>query len=286
MAVSPDQFHNLQKAIHAIRQQASVQVRLAQQQRQILTQFNQTLELESRRAAEFFQRIAKQQQQLLETNDRLIESVRRSAAELPERERQALQRLGKAGWFVDPGMPAIPPEELEWLFDKYPDETDEWICDFYKKELDAIEKRLVDSYPHRGFILQQAFEAHRERRYVLSIPVFLGQADGIFWERTGKRQNLFAAKQREKAYNEFASQILDNYLVTYLYPLSIPLPLWMNQEQRANEDDFFVVLNRHQVLHGESTDYGTEQNSLKAISLLSYLLWIFGMSDGPGGENC
>ena len=27
-------------------------------------------------------------------------------------------------------------------------------------------------------------------------------------------------------------------------------------------------------LHGESVDYGTEENSLKAISLLNYLHWI------------
>ena len=283
MAVSPDQFHNWQKAIHAIRQQASVQVRLDQQHRQILTQFNQALELEGRRAAEVFQRIAKQ---LKKTNDRLIESVRRSAEELPERERQALQRLGKAGWFVDPGMPAILPEELERLFDKYPDEMAESICDFYRKELDAIEKRLVDSYPRRARLLRQAFEAHREGKYGLSIPVFLAQADGIFRDQAPDNQNLFIGNQRSEAYKHHASQISSNFKLALLYPISILLPLWMNRNERSETEEFRVCLNRHQVLHGESTDYDTEQNSLQAISLLSYLHWIFSsVINGPNGND-
>ena len=36
------------------------------------------------------------------------------------------------------------------------------------------------------------------------------------------------------------------------------------------------VLNRHEVLHGESVDYGTEINSLKAISLLYYIASVLG----------
>ena len=53
----------------------------------------------------------------------------------------------------------------------------------------------------------------------------------------------------------------------------------MNPGERAERGDPFVGLNRHQVLHGESVDYDTEQNSLKAISLLTYLRWIFNKID-------
>ena len=42
-----------------------------------------------------------------------------------------------------------------------------------------------------GHILQEAFEAHSECKYNLSVPVFLAQADGIFWETTPKKQSLF-----------------------------------------------------------------------------------------------
>lgn len=33
----------------------------------------------------------------------------------------------------------------------------------------------------------------------------------------------------------------------------------------------FTALNRHQVMHDESSDYGTEINSLKAFSLLVFV---------------
>ena len=47
-------------------------------------------------------------------------------------------------------------------------------------------------------------------------------------------------------------------------------PLIMSWRQRQQEPDGWSHLNRHRVLHGEVTDYGTEENSLKAISLLNY----------------
>ena len=42
-------------------------------------------------------------------------------------------------------------------------------------------------------------------------------------------------------------------------------PLWVNKEKRSSS---FEALNRHQVLHGESVDYATAQNSFRVISLL------------------
>ena len=223
-----------------------------------------------------YQRLLNELPKLLaEQQEQFAEYQRRLATEIPERNRKALQRLGEEGWFIDPKMPLSLLQEIE-LLDEHPDEMAEWLSDFFRTQLDAIEGALVDSYPNRGHLLQQAFEAHREGKYGLSIPVFLTQADGIFWERTPERQNLFRSIQREKACNKYISQISDNYILAYLHPLSIILPLWMTQDKRG---DSFVGLNRHQVLHGESVDYDTEQNSLKAISLLNYLRWIFNEID-------
>ena len=81
------------------------------------------------------------------------------------------------------------------------------------------------------------------------------------------------AGQRKEATGKYASQIL-GYTANYLHPLEITLPLWMSEGDRAKGGGPFAKLNRHQVLHGESVDYGTEENSLKAISLLNYLHWI------------
>lgn len=305
---------NLQKAL---RQQALIHKRLAEQQRQFDDALRRSVESSSRGLEESLRRIAEQRQQFLDSLQRSVELSRRRleevsrrqqqlaevskrfaeqqqeffeslqqlAKELPKRQRKALQRLGEEGWFLDPEMPANLLQHLELLFDEHPDEMTEWLKDFFRERLDIIEEKLVDSYPHRGHLFRQAFEAHREGKYGLSVPVFLAQADGIFWERTPERQSLFRARQREKAYSEYASQISESYRVIYLHPLSILSPLWMNKNERVERGDSFGGFNRHQVLHGESVDYDAEVNSLKAISLLSYLHWIFNKNNEPKDDD-
>ena len=294
MARFPSQFLN-QKAIRqqflsqkAIRQQALIHKRFVEQWRQFneesskrfAEQWRQFNEESSKRFAEQWRQFNE------ESSERFAELFRRLTEEIPERDRKALQRLGEEGWFLDPAMPAPLLQEIERLFDEHPDEIAEGLSDFFRTRLDIIEEALIDSYPHRGHLFQQAFEAHREGKYGLSIPVFLTQADGIFWDQTSEKQNLFmSSRQRERAYYEYVSQISNSHIVIYLHPLSIPLPLWMNRNERAERGDPCVGLNRHQVLHGESVDYGTEQNSLKAISLLSYLRWILSEIDKRAGDN-
>lgn len=209
-------------------------------------------------------------QEVLQLKESVYELTRRAEEELPKILRKALQRLGEEGWFFTQGM---PDDFLNILRNKDENKLSEWFKNFFRERLDDIKQKLIDSYPDRGHILQEAFEAHSECKYNLSVPVFLAQADGIFGETTSEKQSLFIAKQRKEATGKHASQIL-GYTANYVHPLEITLPLWMSEGDRAKGGGSFVRLNRHQVLHGESVDYGTEENSLKAISLLNYLHWI------------
>ena len=280
-----NQLLNLRKAI---RQQALIHQRIAEgipeqlrQQALIHKRFVEGIRSQTVGLDRFAERL----RQLNEFPKRIAEweeSFRRLVKELPERDRKALRRLGEEGWFLDPDMPVTLLRYLEALFQEHPDEMAEALSGFYRKRLDVIEGKLIDSYPRRGHLFQQAFEAHREGKYGLSVPVFLTQADGIFWERTPENQSLFISKQRKKASSDCASH---SGREIWLHPLVILSPLWMNKSERDDKSESFVGLNRHQVLHGESTDYDTEQNSLKAISLLSYLHWILSKHDEPEGDD-
>ena len=288
-----NQLLNLRKAI---RQQALIHQRIAEgipeqlrQQALIHKRFVEGIRSQTVGLDRFAERL----RQLNEFPKRIAEweeSFRRLVKELPERDRKALRRLGEEGWFFDPDMPITLLGNLEALFQEHPldemaDALSCFLSDFFRKQLDIIEGKLIDSYPRRGRLFRQAFEAHREGKYGLSIPVFLTQADGIFWERTPQNQSLFITKQRKRASGEYASHISGRYIEIWLHPLSLLLPLWMNKSERDDRSDSFVGLNRHQVLHGESTDYDTEQNSLKAISLLSYLQWILSRTDEREGDD-
>ena len=68
----------------------------------------------------------------------------------------------------------------------------------------------------------------------------------------------------------------DTFRHALLSPLSHSLPISASEYER---DEYFNELNRHQVVHGESLDYGTEINSLKSISLLNYVTQVLRLDD-------
>jgi hypothetical protein len=60
----------------------------------------------------------------------------------------------------------------------------------------------------------------------------------------------------------------DAFKAALLSPLSKTLPIGASQGERSPDTE---LLNRHAVLHGESLNYGTRTNSLKAVSLINYV---------------
>ena len=221
--------------------------------------------------------LLKEQEKLLRGlrfTEAYCESILKRHEELSKEEKKALVQLGEIGWFFDPEMSPSFLHELDGILAKDKDGLVEYLKDFFRKRVDTIERKLTDSYPCRGQLLCDAIEAHRHGKYSLSIPVFFAQADGIFWERFLK--SLFISEERKCAVSDYDSQIQNEYYAIYLHPLSLFLPLWKPESKMV---EYTCELNRHQVLHGKSVDYGTELNSLKAVALLNYLHWILGFVD-------
>ena len=165
-------------------------------------------------------------------------------------------------------MPVAAISPLGRSVEVAPDEVDVAFGQYVRRDLDDIEAALMESYPRRSHLLKEAFEAHREYKFSLSIQAFLTQSDGIFYERFG---SSFFMKGRKEAVSAFSSEIRGRFLQAVLHPLTIYAPLW---EDTRGLEDTFEGLNRHQVLHGMKADYNTELNSLKAISLLDNLAWV------------
>jgi hypothetical protein len=143
--------------------------------------------------------------------------------------------------------------------------------------LDFIENRIVSKFPHRAKIINSAFSAHKRGEYELSIPIFFAQTDGICYEVIN--QHLFMRLRGEKKPSTaiYVDSIAsDTFRHALLSPLSQPLPISASKNER---DESFNELNRHQVMHGESFDYGTEINGLKSISLLNYVAHVLRLDD-------
>lgn len=174
--------------------------------------------------------------------------------------------LANHGWFPHPSM-IIGSNLLAKNIDGNADIVDKVLMKVFRENLCLIEKELVGLYPDRKHLMRDAFEAHREEKYNLSIPVFLCQADGIWNDRHSK--SVFRRQERETTFTKQTPQESGSIYASFT-PLFFAdsLPLWVTKTGRS---DSFQGFNRHLAMHGISVDYGTEKNSLKSVSFLSWL---------------
>ena len=216
---------------------------------------------------------------LLEENRRVAEQLRQWVQDQPKRdkeEQEALEKFAEIGWYSDPKMPwGAPMKLVKALSEKNAGEVVEAIREYFRERTDAIEREIEESYPSRKHILCDAFQAHREGKYNLSIPVFLTQADGIWRDKFAN--SLFIGRDRKNIVYDHASDFQRNIYRPMFELFKTSIALWKSEAER---DTSFDELNRHQILHGETVSYGTEQNSLKAISFLSWLCWILNETNG------
>jgi hypothetical protein len=194
--------------------------------------------------------------------------LQRSFKEMPPKIQEALLLLAQHGWHLDFNMPlpslleikkAISSGEIE--------EVEEALVEYFESQLDEVEKSFDAKFPHRSHIISSAIKAHRNGEHFLSIPVLLAQTDGICKEVVG--QYLFMKKDRKPRTAIYVEQVAaDTYQAALLSPLAASTPISASVHER---EEGFNLLNRHMVLHGESLDYGSKVNSLKALSLINYV---------------
>ena len=182
-----------------------------------------------------------------------------------------IQTLIRNVWFTDFSLSLVQIGQVAEAFNDSPEQAlaaSEYLCASLRDQVDDIEAKLVSVFPNRSEILGDAFQAHRERRWNLSVTVFLTQVDGLFYDRFLKSL-FYRADRTEMAecFKEMSKELSSAMLRHLLYD---GWPLALSRGERDKQPGDFTELNRHRVLHGEATDYGTEENSLKAISLLNY----------------
>ncbi|MFH1219038.1 MAG: hypothetical protein V1694_01115 [Candidatus Eisenbacteria bacterium] len=211
------------------------------------------------------------QRKLSEWAPRFIEAFEA----IPDTERVLLNRLAAHGWYPEPWtMTTSQLVTLAAMSDGA--EVDRHLCRVFTRELASIEERLTKAHPGRARILSQAFAAHRDGRYALSVPVFLAQADGLCYEKT--EGHLYNARALLRLLDEFAAAGGDRFAEAALAPFAPELPISANQRARSTmavAGRRIVGPNRHLVLHGVDTDYDTEENSLRAVAWLQYVNYVF-----------
>ena len=130
-----------------------------------------------------------------------------------------LEYLQKRGWSVSNEFTAGHFIAInDFAIKGSHEDIDQLMTTFVEEIKDDVRKRLIERFPHRQQIVTDAFHAHDERKYSLSIPVLLAQADGIGCEIFSISQGFFTLCERAtaidaalNAINPTKLNVLDDY---------------------------------------------------------------------------
>ena len=173
-------------------------------------------------------------------------------------------KLAELGWYINGSMTLA---HSAWLMDmaleNEIDKINKDLSSHYVEEMLDRVKFLKKYQSKRYLIIKEAIECHLSGKYHASVALFLSQADGLC------KGLLFITRNKKKELKKFIAEEKKNKLFEDILEVI----------QRVNKiDEYFSQglsgsneLNRHAVLHGYDTDFGTELNSLKAYSLLLFV---------------
>jgi len=233
--------------------------------------------------SEFFDAYKKAEAYLEKNKDNIAKALKffnEYMDSLPEKTKTAMEIVQKEGWFL--GFYDFSSfSELTQLVDGIIDHQENinfLMCDFYSRNLDVIEAKLADMYPERKRVICAAINAHKrgdDDGYLLSIPVFIAQADGLLKDFFGK--DLILSQRNKSTVSEMIveySKVDDDY-----FPISLlltPLGAMHGTEFLATKKDRgkhgdLSFINRNEIMHGINSCYGSKENSLKVLSFLAYV---------------
>lgn len=200
--------------------------------------------------------------------------------ELDEKEQRLASILASRGWVISPSLPISATHSLLRIHDEQGMDTlEETLIAHYDAE--TLEQLLESCYDRPTFaarrhLFEPALGAHRRGEYVLSVPVWLMQIDGIVFDELAI-DDVFSKvknrKRRQKLQQELGGA--NNYGEHMLTGLMEVLEAAGESTRQATAQE----IRRHLVLHGIDLGYGTERNSIQGVLMLELLHMFFDAHD-------
>lgn len=138
------------------------------------------------------------------------------------------------------------------------EEAEKLMINFYRENKSKLVKQIIKKHPEREIILNEALKAHSKKMFNSSTILFLSQADGITDAKIFRGSKVFKNNIDMKK----------NHPIINLIGKETSLNVDTRKEDKTN---YFTNLNRHGVMHGLEINYGTEVNSLRALSFLCFV---------------
>jgi hypothetical protein len=189
-------------------------------------------------------------------------------------------------WFID----SLKVKDLDSLFVNNPIEFEKLVAELFEENLvETIQVRLLEQFPKRSPAIVSVVSSHLRKDYFAAIPLALTLADGFckdsFFVIRGEKKVPIGFFDLDKPKNSASTQKLKS---AFAVEETSIFSLLTNQLADDDRNRHLVheqntkrpsQLNRHAIIHGESFDYGTYINSVKAILLLNFISDLTMMND-------
>lgn len=220
---------------------------------------------------------ARQIQQALLANKELWEALRIIQAEefaksLGEDVKKVFATLAERSWCLGLDVPGpVHMRVLELVEADDEKGIEDLMIEYHRWYLPTLEENVCAKYPNRARIFKSAFAAHQRGEYLLAIPAFLSQIDGLSEDIF--EASFFQSRRAERAVAERIQQWkLDDLAQCFAHPLILKGLIRENTDLLPMDRPVF---NRHAVMHGLSVNYDNEANSLRCISYIGFLVSFF-----------
>ena len=183
-----------------------------------------------------------------------------------------INKIAAYGWYVDDFSYESSLDvnlSLKYIYGNFPEKLDSHFSKYYSYKTDEIEQELILKYPNRKPIISEAFYAHKRGLYHSSICLIITLIDGICDDEYESK--FFKNKKNLPEINLDLNNLNKEYLDFLISPIKKKGVIngWEKELHK-----YPIRLNRHEIIHGKDVDYGTLINSLKMISMLSYINYV------------
>lgn len=207
-------------------------------------------------------------QEYAEKMNRIRESIDLFNKNLPS----YLVSIANYGWYLDFQTDLNLSVRLASDIDNNEiEKVDLCLIDYYSNNFDTIINKLKRNHNKRTKIFDEIKIGFDNEFYNMTIPLILSQIDGICYDKTKK---LFFTKNSKNERNPYLPKVSNElinlnkfFMEALLAPFFNDAPIFAHEKKM---DSFPVEFNRHKIMHGIDTGFGTKKNSLKSLSLLSY----------------
>jgi hypothetical protein len=189
----------------------------------------------------------------------MFAEAREIRKQIVEAQNKVSYTLSTYGWYISEMIPVTDVFKIHELFKSGKiDEADTLMANHYRKNYEQIIRRIISRHKDRKTLIEEASRAHLNQMYFASTILFISQADGIC---DGK---IFVRSDKKLSSTE------KDHTPDIVYE-TLGKQSAIDEDSRKTVSNYYSELNRHNVMHGLRIDYGTEINSLKALSLLSFV---------------